>query len=308
MGAPESLNVAKLGRAVDDLFGQLGVRPTHLPEPAPNTVNCRPALLAIWMIRRPKADRRRVHRQVPIALLIDPTGHQVQIRTTWFSWQPLHVGLVDLPQRYGNAATATGIDPGQFIKESVEHAIASHPDTLLLTHAQNLRSTWPALAGPQMDVDTIDLGRGPQPIKELPGLRHIWVRSAHGAGTPQSYGVNDGIIGHPKGMWRFPEPRLFASTSGKPAYAVNSVLRNSKIAEGLPYGRDGFTRLNTQAPVWNEQLLELGVAGLQNGDQPEQWAAMAHNLRDAVPYTRWTTPLPWPLQLAQQIEEQVQPR
>lgn len=67
--------------------------------------------------------------------------------------------------------------------------------------------------------------------------------------------------------------RLFASTSGKPAFAMDSALRNSKIAEGERYGK--ATRFNARAQVWNEQLLELAIAGLQNGDQPKQWAALA---------------------------------
>ncbi|MFV2104891.1 RNaseH domain-containing protein [Micromonospora sp. LOL_024] len=33
------------------------------------------------------------------------------------------------------------------------------------------------------------------------------------------------------------------------------------------------------------------------------WAALVHDLRNATPYIRWTTALPWPLQLAKQIAD-----
>jgi hypothetical protein len=44
-----------------------------------------------------------------------------------------------------------------------------------------------------------------------------------------------------------------------------------------------------------------------DGDSPEHWAALAHDLRDAAPYVRDTTVLPWPLHLTEQIEEYLLP-
>jgi hypothetical protein len=46
---------------------------------------------------------------------------------------------------------------------------------------------------------------------------------------------------------------------------------------------------------------------VQDGDTPEQWAGLVHDLRDAAPYVRDTTILPWPLHLAEQIEEYLLP-
>lgn len=59
--------------------------------------------------------------------------------------------------------------------------------------------------------------------------------------------------------------------------------------------------------MWNAQFIELLVAGAQDGDEPEHWAALAHDLREAAPYVRDTTVLPWPLHLAQQLEEYLLP-
>lgn len=47
--------------------------------------------------------------------------------------------------------------------------------------------------------------------------------------------------------------------------------------------------------------MEPFVAGLQNGYEPAQWAALAHDLRSAMPFTYWMVDLPWPLQLARQV-------
>jgi hypothetical protein len=60
--------------------------------------------------------------------------------------------------------------------------------------------------------------------------------------------------------------------------------------------------------VWNPQFIELFVAGLQTGDQPEHWAALTHELRNAAPYARNTTVLPWPLHLARQVQEYLLPK
>jgi hypothetical protein len=61
--------------------------------------------------------------------------------------------------------------------------------------------------------------------------------------------------------------------------------------------------------VWNHQLVELAVAGLQAADDPdgEAWAALAHDLRWAAPHHREPTVLPWPLHLAQLVGEYIVP-
>jgi hypothetical protein len=58
---------------------------------------------------------------------------------------------------------------------------------------------------------------------------------------------------------------------------------------------------NPRAAVWNAEFIELYVAGIQDGDQPEHWAGLAHALRSVLPYATWTTTRPWPLHLAKQL-------
>lgn len=298
-------NRPRFSVAIDDLFRQLGVRATALPPPAPNTLACQPALLAIWMIRQNNRSAGSVQQQVPVVVLADPTGRQVLVRTPEIAWQPLHVGLLDIGRKHGvGDRNYEPQDTMRFVREVIEDAVADYPDTLLLTHAQNLRGVWKFLANSHLEVDTVEFGNDlRQSIATLPGLRHVRVRTAERRETPECYGMNGDNIGQPTGLWRYLEPRLFGSTTGKPAVASSASIGVSKIESGMRNGK--LTKLNPKAQVWNEQFVELCVAGIQDGDQPEHWAALAHNLRNAAPYSHWATALPWPLHLAKQIEEYI---
>ncbi len=304
---PSDPNRERFAAAIDDLFRQLGVRPSPLPTPAKGTISDQPALLALWMIRQNKGRVWGLQRQVPVAILTDPTGQHIQIRAPQVPWQPLHTGLIEIGKRYLNADLKCGADDViRFIKDTLDEAIAAYPDTLLLTHAQNLRSVWTGLSNSHLQLDTVDLGAGTSlPIAKFPGLRHVRVRGSEGEETPECYGVADDDTGQPKGLWHFLRDRVYASTSGKPSTHSGAFKGVSKI---VPLEYNGkHTAPNPKAQVWNPQLIELLVAGVQEGDTPEHWAALAHDLRDAAPYVRDTTVLPWPLHLAEQIEEYLLP-
>ncbi|MEU0486643.1 RNaseH domain-containing protein, partial [Streptosporangium sp. NPDC006013] len=297
---------ARFSAAVDDLFRQLGVRQLALPLPAPKTLTCHPALLAIWMIQQDGRSSTGLQRQVPIAVLSDPTGQRVLVRTPKTDWKPIHLGLIEIYREHCSADLEYKTnDIYQFIKNVTEDAARTFPDVLLLTHAQNLRRAWKFLSNGNLGLDTIEFDADSRrPISTLSGLRHIRVRTADYNETPECYGINDEGVGQPTGLWRYPEElRLFASTSGKPATAASASISVSKLTSGIHNG--SLIRLNPKAQVWNEQVVELLVAGLQSGDRPERWAALAHNLRGAEPYSHWMTPLPWPLSLAQRIEKYI---
>jgi hypothetical protein len=300
---PADADRDRISYAVDDLFRQLGVRPADLPPPAPHTLNCHPALLAVRLFNR-TGGALSAARQVPVAVLADPTGHRVMVRTPATDWQPLHAGLLDIGRIHVGLGRTYGVeDTMRFVDDAVHDAIARYPDTLLLTHAQNLRPAWRFLTNSQIEMDVLEFGNGSrQPIAALPGLRHVRVRTAEGGETPECYGTDHGNIGHATGLWRYLVPRLFGSTTGKPATYADASKNLSKIVATAH--DDGLTSPNPRARVWNSQFVELLVAGIQDGDQPEHWAALAHDLRRAAaPYSRGTTALPWPLHLAKQIEE-----
>ncbi|GIJ36326.1 pPIWI_RE module domain-containing protein [Micromonospora sediminimaris] len=304
---PSDPNRERFAAAVDDLFRQLGVRPEPLPAPARNTLLRQPALLAIWMIRQNKGRVWGLARQVPVAVLVDPTGQHVEVRAPKVPWQPLHTGLVEIARQYVNVDLKCGPDDVvRFAKDVIDEATSAFPDTLLLTHAQNLRGAWNTLTNGRIQLDSLGFGAAePQPISKLPGLRHVRVRTAEGGETPECYGVSDDGTGQPKGLWRFLVPRVYGSTTGKPSTHSGALKGVSKLIPGEHNGK--LTAPKPKAQVWNPQFIELLVAGIQDGDQPGHWAALAHELRDAAPYVRGTTVLPWPLHLAEQIEEYLLP-
>ncbi|MEX5710500.1 RNaseH domain-containing protein [Parafrankia sp. FMc6] len=305
---PSDPNRERFSAAVDELFRQLGVRPRPLPGPVPGTLPRQPALLALWMIRQNNGSGPwGVARQVPVAVLADPTGQHVQVRAPKVPWQELRGGLIEIGSRYAYADLKCGPDDVvRFVKEVVAEAVEAFPDTLLLTHAQNLRGVWKTLTNEHLQLDTLGFGAGePKPISTFPGLRHVRVRTAEGGETPECYGVRDEGTGQPKGLWSFLLPRLYGSTGGKPSTATGAVKGVSKLVSAELSGKLVAPRLKAQ--VWNAQFIELLVAGAQDGDEPEHWAALAHDLREAAPYVRDTTVLPWPLHLAQQLEEYLLP-
>ncbi|GAA1801323.1 hypothetical protein GCM10009682_23940 [Luedemannella flava] len=304
---PSDPNLERFISAVDDLFRQLGVRPAPLPRPFANTLQQQPALLAFWVIRQNKGRTWGVRRQVPIAVLIDPTGQDVRICAPQIDWQPLHTGLLEIGRRYVNVDLNMGPDEiTRFVKETIAAVVGAYPDVLMLTHAQNLRSEWKFVSNSQVKLDLLGFGAdNPQPIAKYPGLRHIRVRTAEAGETPECFGFSTSEPGQPLGLWRYVFDRVYGSTGSKPMSASNAIKSVSKIA---PYEhKDEMRAPKASAHVWNQQFIELFVAAIQPGDVPDHWAALAHDLRWAAPYSDVTTTLPWPLHLAKQVDEYLLP-
>jgi hypothetical protein len=304
---PSDPNRERFASAVDELFRQLGIRPQPFPSPVVGTLDRPPALLAIWMIRQNKGRTWGVARQLPVAVLIDPTGANITVRAPDVDWQPLHTGLLAIGTKYVNVERKfSSEDTIRFVKGTITEAARGYPDVLLLTHAQNLRSAWTNISNTRIELDVLGLGAAtPQPISDLPGLRHVRIRTGLSGETPDCFGVTDIDTGQPQGLWKFLLPRLFGSTSGKPVSASGALKGVSKFIPGEHNGKP--TAPKPKAQVWNAQFIELFVAAIQDGDKPEHWAALSHELRNAAPYSKVTTILPWPLHLAEQIEEYLLP-
>lgn len=291
--------------AVDDLFRQLGLRPTPLPALSTASVMGRPpALLGVWMIRKNQTRDvwKKVAQQVPVALLIDPTGQHVQVCAPAVSWQPLHTGLLGIGRRYADVPERLNADDAlRFIHAAVRSASSAYPDTLLVTHAQNLRSIWSSLSNARLRLDELTFGDSGSLMTGFPGLRHVRVRGAEGGETPQAYGIDGDEIGQPSGLWNYHFDRVYGSVSAKPVTSSGALKGVSKL---VPTEHKGALQSpKPRAKVWNPQFIEILVAGLQPQDRPAEWAALTHDLRSAAPYVRDTTILPWPLHLARQIEE-----
>ncbi len=291
--------------AIDEIFRHLAVRPEPLPQPRPDTIPERPAMLAVWLINTNRGRTWGVRRTVPVAVLIDPTGQHVQVHAPDVGWQPWHTGMLALAERYTTAPNQTADGITAFIRQTVDETAGAYPDTLLLTHAQNLRRSWPAISNTKITVDTLTFGHDRRPITDFPGLRHVRIRTDDEHETPECFGVADTTSGQPTGLWRYRNERLYGSTGTKPSTAASALKGVSKITS--TEHRDKTTAPRPTTQVWNQQFIEIFAAGLQPGDNPDYWAAVAHELRWAAPYSKVTTVLPWPLHLAKQAEEYLLP-
>jgi pimeloyl-ACP methyl ester carboxylesterase len=88
-------------------------------------------------------------------------------------------------------------------------------------------------------------------------------------------------------------------------YRTNAIKSASKI---VPRWKDGqLVNPSTKTMVWNHRPAEYSVAAIQEGDVPEDWAALTHQLRWAAPHYDHATALLWPLMVARKLAEYVMP-
>lgn len=127
--------------------------------------------MAIWMMRPGRRSANHPRRPVPIAVRTTPDGRHIFIRTPATSWQPLAPALLDPRLRLTeHDYEFTREDSIHFIRTAIDDAVSNHPDTLLLTHAQNLRRTWGEVPSAPRGRRTST--RANRDIR-LPGRRHL---------------------------------------------------------------------------------------------------------------------------------------
>ncbi|OXM60006.1 RNaseH domain-containing protein [Amycolatopsis vastitatis] len=290
-----------------DLLRQLGVRATDLPvQPEGTTVREAPAYLAFWLVRQNQRSRwEGITRQVPVAVLIDPTGRHVQACAPNVRWTPLHRAQHEISRHHMlTDQKRTPEEITRFFEQVLRSVARQYPSLLLLTSAQNLRWGWPHLNNPDMAIDTIKFGQQPQDITRYPGLRHVRLRATERHEVPDTWAANSKEEGHSAGYW-IAEDRIFFSTGEKPRTASNAVKSASKV---VPRWRKGeLVNPSTKSMVWNARALEFTVAAIQPGDVPEDWAAVAHDLRWATPHYDYSIALPWPLAVAKQLAQYIMP-
>jgi len=176
-----------------------------------------------------------------------------------------------------------------------------------MTHAQNLRSWWPSLTNSAVIRDQVGFG-GTTGNAALygRGLRHIRVRDSDSFETPQWFAPNEntGRPGLAEGLWLAadagPGNRVFGSTTAKPVTASHAAVSASKL---VPRSAER-PRIDTGQHAWNPSLLEIAVLACGTGDNPEAFAALAHQLRIS-PDHRDALKLPVPLHLASLAAEYV---
>jgi hypothetical protein len=299
-------SIEKLTKSWHDLLRQLGVRTTPLSlHTSQSGITSAPAYLAVWLVRQNQQRWHGVARQVPVAVLIDPTGQDIKACAPGVAWLPLHQAQHEISRRHMlSYQKRQPADITRFCDNTLRSVARLHPSTLLLTCAQNLRWGWPYLQNSRLVVDSIQFGQQLQRIERYPGLRHVRVRTTEGDEVAECFAVNDDQEGHSAAYWP-DNDRIFLSTGDKPVTASKAVKGASKV---LPRRKDGgLIAPSPRAMVWNHRALELTVAAIQPGDHPEDWAALTHQLRWAAAHYDNALSWPWPLMVAKHLAEYLMP-
>lgn len=284
-----------------DLFRQLGI-PVEYPQ-----VDGLPADLnyvGVWLVNQTDWLSGRGRLQLPVLVHIaSGTG---EIRATapgLAAWLPYPDALLAIGQ--GRARSIASQHVANYIQQMVKNDVAAQGDTLLLCHAQKMRSVWPWLGNSRLTVDQLAFGynEAPEPIEHVPGLRVVRVRD--GDETPQWYAQKgEDQQGFAQGVFEM-GPRVFASTHQKPVQFKRLSPNVSKFAHWTTSRTHKVFPPAPHRQAWNPGLCELTVVCLQPQDSGNAvpWAALAHQLRHAASHYEEATALPWPLHLAQQMAE-----
>jgi hypothetical protein len=305
--APSDSSLEKMRWSWYDLLRQLGARAGDLPFAAGETsIREAPAYLAFWLIHQKRRNRwEGIARQVPVAVLIDPTGRTVKACAPDVPWTSLHQAQHEISRRHMLTDQKRSTDEITRFYDQVLRGVArQYPSLLLLTSAQNLRWGWPHLNNADLGIDTIKFGQQPRDITQYPGLRHVRVRTTDRDEVPDSWAANSMEEGHAAGYWTA-DDRIYFSTGAKPPTAGTATRSASKV---VPRWRKGeLVNPSTKSRVWNARALEYTVAAIQPGDDPEDWAALTHDLRLATPHYNYAISLPWPLAVANKLGEYIMP-
>jgi hypothetical protein len=191
----------------------------------------------------------------------------------------------------------------RFVRPKLQEVTALG-DTLLICHAQNLRSAWQWLNNGNITSDRVAFGReNPLDITRVDrNLRIVRVRDSQGHETPEWYAPKGDEQGWTKGLFKMGD-RVFASTYNKPKQ-FQTPLNLSKVSSSTTTkGRE--LDASPHRYFWNPGLVELTVACIQPNDEIFPWAALTHELRHLALHYDEALKLPLPLHLAKQIEDYV---
>jgi hypothetical protein len=306
-----------------DALRQVGMSfvPQHTvgPDAIPEKLN----QLAFWIVRRNAGRSTRNSQFTPIAILLRPDQDVIMGRMPgmqgWLPYPDLLKRLTgqirpdDL--KYADRQMA---ENARFIRQ-VLYGLRGEP-TLVLTHAQNERSSWEWLKNSRLVTDKIRLGDGPVQELSLHGrhLRLIRVRDNKREETAQWWAhETDELAGISKGLWEQPDAddanRIFYSTSEKGTSHTKKQRDDTKLTPHIKMKTDKQTGektfahvMNTGRNAWNPALLEISLVGLAARDRPEAWAMYTHQQRFPDDY-RDALALPLALHLAKLATEYALP-
>jgi len=279
--------------------------------------------LAFWIVRR-NADGPTWNSQfTPIAVLLRPGQDVIMGRMPGMQgWIPYPDLLKKLTGKVRSSdlkyADQQKAENARFIRQ-VLYTLRGEP-TLVLTHAQNERSSWDWLKNTHLVADKVQIGDGPVQGLSLQGrqLRLIRVRDSDRGETPQWWAPEtEELAGISKGLWEQPgvddANRIFYSTSEKGSSHTKKQRDDTKITPHISEKTSKQTGekasrqvINAGRNAWNPALLEIAVMGCAAGDQPAAWAMYTHQQRFPDDY-RDALALPLALHLAKLATEYALP-
>lgn len=279
-----------------DIMRQLGVQ-SGLPECVPRDDSRTLRYAALWVYKQSEDSRRFLPMMLRMSAdgsLLEATAHGLG------QFLPYPVFLRRLAERGATKFIAdfekNRVPPliRQWLSESCDGS-----DLLLFAHSKNTREVWSWLANRRMPIDHLFFGSDeePKPISAWPGLRVVRVRDCESNETPESFGhkgpadavrFGDGV-GFTQGLFKVND-RVFHSLAKKPKQRAGLLRTDSKA-------------LDPDLQAWNARIVELTVPCIQEGDEPWQWAMLAHKLRGAMVNTDDPTTFPLPLRLLSAAKE-----
>lgn len=298
--------------AFGDGIRQLGARivPGHsAAESIPDDLS----QIAFWLVRRQVGENCPNRQFTPIALLIRPRQDTIMGRLPdspeWVPYPQLLRSLVgqvrddELKSEERQKATTAA-----FVRR-VLYQLRGEP-TLVVTHAQNARRCWDWLKNAGLVRDRVRIGGGPAQRLDLygRGLRIARVADNDRDEAPQWWAPTRDGGGHSKGLWTCSD----ADANGRVYYSTADKTGTQRIAMDThkltSHVRADATVRRSRPGVYaaNPALLELAMAGLQDGDDPTAWATYLHQQRFAEDYADGLA-LPLILHLARLTSEYALP-
>lgn len=286
-----------------DLFRQLGV---GLKLPSTDMFGLPPGIrvVGVWLVKRTKRNSStKTTGFLPVAVYWDSRDDMVYAL----------INGINKPLTYPEALIAVGTGDAAWLNEEADavHFVRSlldemkgGGDTLVICDKHNLGPAWKWLNNNRIQKDAIAFGsERPVPASSFPGIRILRIRSeSSNFETPEWYREKERDTKFAKGLWCVSD-RVFGSTYGKPTQAKMASHYTSKLAPWMNSNREKTFDPRPQDNLPNPGFYEFTVACLQNGDDPASWAALAHVHRDAAVHFSAAIARPYPLLLAERIEE-----
>ncbi|MCI0336784.1 MAG: DUF3962 domain-containing protein [Acidobacteria bacterium] len=256
------------------------------------------AYVAFSMLKRRSA---RGLELLPMMLYFPSAGWPIQATASGMGgFMPYSQFLLRLAERNGKARWLRwddGQNAGRFVKDWLRQ-LPNEGGVLLLTQAQNSRRHWSWLADKNITLDSIQFDQNdpPFPAEELKNLRVVRVRQHDGTETPQvvMFSEKDARqTSYASGLFQLSSQagRVYYSVAAKPAQQRLSAKWSKAEQPDLQ--------------AWNPGLVEVTVPLIQSGDDPVEWAALAHKLRDSAMHFSEALKQPLPLHLASLSEEYI---